>query len=567
METTRHHTTHDPVTGALAELAAVTERVAAAVADGGRARMATAGSLLAATDRLTAVVIGVLSRVTHRGVIADEGLSVGAWLRTFAGRTTGDEKMLAACVERLADMPTVAGWLADNTVSWSVVRSIVLATRNLTREQRCWVDTTLAADHERVVRLDADQVVAAVDGLVDQARADLHRDRERRSAQDEWLRMQDGLDGSVTGQFRLGAESAELFRRAIAGIHPTKADHTDHEPDGAGPADHSTGHPDEPDDTATSADATDATVDGADGTAAPTDAAASETHADAADPDASTVAAAAATSEAADASHPDDDASTEHDDHADVGETGGEDLGGFDRWRQGRERRNAQALLGLCRQRLGMPGGAAPSAARPAMLLIADINALHGDGVGSATAQLMTLTAHGPVEVTAAAAERLACDATWRVVFTDGDRILGVSAAHPKVSATLRAALIVRDGGCRFPACPQPAEACENHHVVPVKAGGPTTLENLALICNAHHHAIHDSGWVNRLHPDGTMTFTRHGVTITSAPRAHQRLQPCEPPPAGRPTRRRWTDPTAADLTANSDPEHDPDPPPVDLPF
>ena len=76
--------------------------------------MATAGSILASTDRLTAAVVDVLSQVTHRGVIADEGVSVGAWLRTFAARTSSDEKMLAATVDRLADRARSVASLADD---------------------------------------------------------------------------------------------------------------------------------------------------------------------------------------------------------------------------------------------------------------------------------------------------------------------------------------------------------------------------------------------------------------------------------------------------------------------
>ena len=98
--------TSDPVK----DLAAATQRLVAGVcaAEPDRVGIATAGAVLAATDRLTAAVVEVLARVSHRGVIADEGLSAGAWLRTFAARTVADERMLANTVERLRDMPTLA---------------------------------------------------------------------------------------------------------------------------------------------------------------------------------------------------------------------------------------------------------------------------------------------------------------------------------------------------------------------------------------------------------------------------------------------------------------------------
>ena len=111
-----------------------------------------------------------------------------------------------------------------------------------------------------------------------------------------------------------------------------------------------------------------------------------------------------------------------------------------------------------------------------------------------------------------------------------------------------------------------------NHHIIPVAKGGPTVIDNLVLLCLPHHHAVHDSGWTSRLHPDATMTFTRRGVTITSLPRRDKRFTPTTPPPTGRPTRRPAT---SGDHTDGEPPRQDPaeaavdpDPPPeVVLPF
>jgi hypothetical protein len=78
--------------------------------------------------------------------------------------------------------------------------------------------------------------------------------------------------------------------------------------------------------------------------------------------------------------------------------------------------------------------GSAPSTARPAFLVVADLAALDPDTpVGSGTARLHWATNRAaPVELTAAAARRLACDATLRAVVTDGADILGVTAAPPQ---------------------------------------------------------------------------------------------------------------------------------------
>jgi chemotaxis regulatin CheY-phosphate phosphatase CheZ len=69
-----------PTSDLVKELTALTRRLVAGVcaAEPDRVGMATAGAVLAATDRLTAAVVEVLARVSHRGVIADEGLSAGA---------------------------------------------------------------------------------------------------------------------------------------------------------------------------------------------------------------------------------------------------------------------------------------------------------------------------------------------------------------------------------------------------------------------------------------------------------------------------------------------------------
>jgi Domain of unknown function (DUF222)/HNH endonuclease len=76
------------------------------------------------------------------------------------------------------------------------------------------------------------------------------------------------------------------------------------------------------------------------------------------------------------------------------------------------------------------------------------------------------------------------------------------------VSAAQRAALVVRDGGCVVPGCDRPPGWCEAHHLVPWLEGGPTDLANLALVCRAHHRAVHEGGWRLGRDPDGRFTAT-----------------------------------------------------------
>jgi HNH endonuclease len=72
---------------------------------------------------------------------------------------------------------------------------------------------------------------------------------------------------------------------------------------------------------------------------------------------------------------------------------------------------------------------------------------------------------------------------------------LEVGRASRVVTAAQRAALVVRDGGCAVAGCHRPPAWCEAHHLRHWLHGGPTDLANLALVCRAHHRAVHE-GWL-----------------------------------------------------------------------
>jgi hypothetical protein len=85
---------------------------------------------------------------------------------------------------------------------------------------------------------------------------------------------------------------------------------------------------------------------------------------------------------------------------------------------------------------------------------------------------------------------------------------LEVGRATRLVAPAQRTALGVRDGGCRFPGCDRPVAWCDAHHLRHWLHGGPTDLQNLVLVCRAHHHAVHDGGWRLHRHPNGEFTAT-----------------------------------------------------------
>ena len=105
--------------------------------------------------------------------------------------------------------------------------------------------------------------------------------------------------------------------------------------------------------------------------------------------------------------------------------------------------------------------------------------------------------------VSVATVRRLACDAEVIPVVFDGASVpLDLGRLRRLVSAALWRALVVRDRHCTFPGCTRPPILCHAHHIWHWADGGPTAVDNLALLCGTHHRLIHDSPWEIRLNPD-----------------------------------------------------------------
>jgi hypothetical protein len=112
--------------------------------------------------------------------------------------------------------------------------------------------------------------------------------------------------------------------------------------------------------------------------------------------------------------------------------------------------------------------------------------------------------------VSAAAARRIACDCTSVAVIRDTDNELRLGTTRRTPSRRQRRALRVRDRCCRFPGCRR-TTGLHAHHIVHWIDHGPTVLSNLVLICEHHHRAVHEHGFVmtgtatdlHVLHPNG----------------------------------------------------------------
>jgi hypothetical protein len=106
---------------------------------------------------------------------------------------------------------------------------------------------------------------------------------------------------------------------------------------------------------------------------------------------------------------------------------------------------------------------------------------------------------------------------------------LEVGRATRVVQPPQRSALAVRDGGCVFPDCDRPLAWCDAHHLWHWVHGGRTDLDNLALLCRAHHRKVHEGGWRLLRGPDG-----RFSAAPPDRSRRHRRHHAACPEPERR---------------------------------
>ena len=104
-------------------------------------------------------------------------------------------------------------------------------------------------------------------------------------------------------------------------------------------------------------------------------------------------------------------------------------------------------------------------------------------------------------------ARRLACDATLVIALDDeAGHTMYEGRARRFPTETQRRELWRRDQHCRFPGCPH-QRFVQAHHVRPWKPGGRSDLDNLALLCRAHHTLVHSTGWSVSGDANADLTF------------------------------------------------------------
>ncbi|MSW21252.1 MAG: DUF222 domain-containing protein [Actinobacteria bacterium] len=187
------------------------------------------------------------------------------------------------------------------------------------------------------------------------------------------------------------------------------------------------------------------------------------------------------------------------------------------------EQRLADGLVQLCDAYA--KGTLAGGRERPTIIITAPIDTLLGLSQQPGHTMLGDL-------VPAHVVRRLAEQAELQTVITAGNDILALTTTQRLATDNQWRALMVRDGGCRWPGCNIPANWCDADHIIPWEHGGKTVLENLALLCRHHHRvkhgpgteAIGDASTLRMQLPDGTVVNCpprplpqRHSRTASAA--------------------------------------------------
>ena len=82
-----------------------------------------------------------------------------------------------------------------------------------------------------------------------------------------------------------------------------------------------------------------------------------------------------------------------------------------------------------------------------------------------------------------------------------------------------RLAVTIRDERCQFTGCNTPHTRAEVHHIIEHDDGGPTLVWNLTLLCDPHHHFLHDNNlYVDRQPGQPTLIRRKSDGSLYAGP-------------------------------------------------
>ncbi len=141
------------------------------------------------------------------------------------------------------------------------------------------------------------------------------------------------------------------------------------------------------------------------------------------------------------------------------------------------KQRRADALVEVARRSAAMTSDHHP--ARPLLSVLVGYETFAGpicelfDGTVVTPGQVAPLLSEADIE-------RVVFDPTSRDITDIGER-------RRFFTGAIRRVLELRDRGCTFPGCDEPAERCEADHITPWSHGGTTTITNGRLLCSYHN--------------------------------------------------------------------------------
>lgn len=174
----------------------------------------------------------------------------------------------------------------------------------------------------------------------------------------------------------------------------------------------------------------------------------------------------------------------------------------------------ADALLSMAETMLRYGPQARDGGDRYQAVVTVDAKVLAGDGPGRCEID------NGPA-ISPELARQITCDSSViMTILGEGGEPLNIGRTSRTIPRAIRRALRIRDGRCRFPGCSQ-RRFVDGHHIQHWSQGGETSLENLVLLCRAHHRKVHEEKFTVRYDGGTKFSFARpDGTPMPEAPAA-----------------------------------------------
>jgi len=191
--------------------------------------------------------------------------------------------------------------------------------------------------------------------------------------------------------------------------------------------------------------------------------------------------------------------------------------------------RRADALSAMANASVAVGDASLRSSPRPqvvvtidADVLAEDAPALHDHPAGCACRPPQVdlplpvrAVIQGSGGITAATAQRIACDADIVTIITSGGEPLSIGRKQRAWPASMVRAITARDEGCcQFPGCDS-TRFLQVHHLVHWAHGGETSVRNGCLLCSDCHRRVHEEHW--RIIRDDERPGARHAETTEGA--------------------------------------------------